>query len=36
LFMAGLECYTRFNGTNHEEIIADLKEMLEDTTHYNC
>jgi hypothetical protein len=36
LFMAGLECYTRFNGTNHEEIIADLKEMLEDTSHYNC
>jgi hypothetical protein len=30
LFLAGLECYTGFNGSNHEEIIAELKAMLED------
>lgn len=29
LFLAGLECYTGFNGSNHEEIISELKEMLE-------
>jgi hypothetical protein len=29
LFMAGLECYTRFDGTNHEEIINEMKAMIQ-------
>ena len=29
LFLAGLECYTGFNGSNQEDIINELKEMLE-------
>lgn len=30
LFLAGLECYTGFNGSNHDEIIQEIKHMLED------
>jgi plasmid replication initiation protein len=29
LFLAGLECYTGFNGSNNQDIINELKEMLE-------
>lgn len=31
LFLAGLECYTGFNGSNHEEIIQEIKDMIEDS-----
>jgi len=30
LFMAGLECYTGFNGSNHEQIIEDCKKWNEE------
>lgn len=29
LFLAGLECYTGFNGSNNEDIINEIKEMIE-------
>jgi hypothetical protein len=32
LFLAGLECYTGFNGSNHEEIITELKAMINDNS----
>jgi hypothetical protein len=31
LFLAGLECYTGYNGSNHSDIIQELKESLEDS-----
>lgn len=31
LFLAGIECYSGYNGTNHEEIIQEIKDMIEDS-----